>query len=402
MPITQDTATGDLTSLAAIAESTFGVAPSIGNLQKLRYTKHTLKATNASERSKELRGDRQVSDLRRVSVGASGGIDVEFSADAHDEFMLAAIAAPNQSFTGPSTANTPASTTSNASAGTIAGTGIGTGASVGDFVLIAGFVNSGNNGYFRITVASANSITVDPKPSGADETGVAGVTSQVLSSEPNGIVMNSFTMVENRLGIANTVDGDYTVGSGFVIDKWSFDAKVQSFATMNFDFIGKSWAPANASPTGLTDVAALTNQVMATVDEVVAFVYGPSGSSVKTDVESFSFSVSNNLRPRLNLGDLGPNSMGFGKFVVTGNMNAYFKDGAMMSAFTNDTDNLRCAFIMKDSTGETYVFDFPRIKFTDGNAANDGENSDTMSQMTFEAIAEVATGQMMFIHKLIV
>jgi Phage tail tube protein len=71
-------------------ESTYGVAPT-GAFTALRFTGESLQHNQDTIESAEIRADRQVSDVVRNSISATGDINFELSYGTFDEFLAAAL-----------------------------------------------------------------------------------------------------------------------------------------------------------------------------------------------------------------------------------------------------------------------------------------------------------------------
>lgn len=81
------------TELSYVAESTWGVTPTspAPTFQAIRMTGESLKITNESVVSDEIRPDRNVPDTILVGGDASGGIDGELSYGTFDDFLESAL-----------------------------------------------------------------------------------------------------------------------------------------------------------------------------------------------------------------------------------------------------------------------------------------------------------------------
>ena len=75
------------TELSYVAEDTWGELPSPAAFQAIRITGESLKITNESVVSDEIRPDRNVPDTILVGGDASGGIDGELSYGTFDDFI---------------------------------------------------------------------------------------------------------------------------------------------------------------------------------------------------------------------------------------------------------------------------------------------------------------------------
>ena len=73
-----------------VAESTYGTTPTNSTAwQALRFTSHSLSGSPSTVVSKEIRSDRQVSDLILVSQQVGGEIQGEFSCLTYDDLIQA-------------------------------------------------------------------------------------------------------------------------------------------------------------------------------------------------------------------------------------------------------------------------------------------------------------------------
>jgi len=73
-----------------IPEVTYGVAPS-GAYKALRFTGESLAQAQETTESQEIRSDRQVSDVIRNAISATGDVNFELSYGTFDDFIAAAL-----------------------------------------------------------------------------------------------------------------------------------------------------------------------------------------------------------------------------------------------------------------------------------------------------------------------
>lgn len=154
-------------ALRYVKESTWGTTPtaSASNdevLRAIRFTKESFHNEPSSSVSQELRSDRQIADLILTDLKAAGGFDYEWSFASHDWALASLFQQPTYTSRDD---NTVGSTTITASTGVIAGTGIGADMEVGEVIYLSGAANPNSNwGVYKLTAATANSITVTPLP----------------------------------------------------------------------------------------------------------------------------------------------------------------------------------------------------------------------------------------------
>ena len=84
-------ASGGFHGLKYVTETSFGVMPSLPTMAELRHTSCSLVLGKDSLQSKELRHDRQISDMRHGVPNVSGSIGFEFSYGEFDTLFAAAI-----------------------------------------------------------------------------------------------------------------------------------------------------------------------------------------------------------------------------------------------------------------------------------------------------------------------
>lgn len=83
--------TSSRAQLSYIQETVFGQTPTAGNGSALRFTGESLAFKLKTESSKEIRPDRQITDLIQVGADASGGFNFELSFLEYDALMQAAL-----------------------------------------------------------------------------------------------------------------------------------------------------------------------------------------------------------------------------------------------------------------------------------------------------------------------
>lgn len=204
-------ATSNLVQLRYAPETTFGAIPSAGTAN-LRMTGESLAFALTSDTSKEIRPDRQITDLVLTGASANGGYNFESSYKEYDDFYEAAL---QGSWLGGNdvsgiTATISTANTITASAGTPFA-----GIVVGQTVKFSGFATAANNLPFVVLTASATVLTV----SGTPFTNEAAVPNLVFTSY--GKTTLSFTTTlgttltaASGAPFANVVAGQYVYISG--------------------------------------------------------------------------------------------------------------------------------------------------------------------------------------------
>ena len=364
-------------ALRLAVESTYGTSPG-GTFEEVRFTSESLAKTTGTTTSAEIRSDRQITDVVRVSDGVDGAIEGELSysglataSSAQDELMEAALMSAAWSAV---QTNTGSWTISGSN---ITGTGVGTSLAVGDWVRVK---NSATLiGYFFVTSQSANSITVTPTPTGAAATEVE--RGAVIT---NGTTERSFTIERQHTDVAST----FELYTGVKVNSMTLNVAAGSISRYTFALLGQDEVSAAATAASST-TAHTTNPIMNGVDNVYAV--RENHASLGTIVRSFSLSVANNHFARQAVGSLGPVSMGSGSCVVTGTLSVYFENNTLLDKFRNwTTTNL--SFILQDSAGNAYCFHIPECKLTLGRATTPGLNQDITAELSFQGYRDTTYG----------
>jgi hypothetical protein len=364
-------------ALRLVVEGTYGTSPG-GAFEEVRFTSESLAKTTGTTTSAEIRSDRQITDVVRVSDGVDGAIEGELSysglataSSAQDELMEAALMSAAWSAV---QTNTGSWTISGSN---ITGTGVGTSLAVGDWVRVKN--NAALIGYFFVTAAAANSITVTPTPTGAAATEVE--RGAVIT---NGTTERSFTIERQHTDVAST----FELYTGVKVNSMTLNVAAGSISRYTFALLGQDEVSAAATAASST-TAHTTNPIMNGVDNV--FAVRENHASLGTIVRSFSMSVANNHFARQAVGALGPVSMGSGSCVVTGTLSVYFENNTLLDKFRNwTTTNL--SFILQDSAGNAYCFHIPECKLTLGRATTPGLNQDITAELSFQGYRDTTYG----------
>jgi len=358
--------------LSFISESTWGTTPS-GNLKRLRYTGESLKHNSAIIRSSEIRSDRQVADIARSNVFSDGDINGELSYGAFDEFMKAAL------FSAAWT--TPVSITGIVYSCVAAGNSIdrSSGSFVSDGLLanqwikVSGFTTAGNNGYFKIVSVAATVLVVS---GGTLVNEAAGdtVTIKMGGYIANGTTSESFSIEKEFTDLSNIL----AAYRGMMIDRMSVNIQTEAINSIAFSLLGKPETSETATiGTGYT--AAPTNDILNSIDNVDKTLDNASAVSIT----GLSLELTNNLRQRPQVGNLGPISLGVGSVNVTG----YFTDAALITKYIDFTTS-SIAVVVDDAAGNAYIIELPQVKFTSGPRNATGINTDVIVNLNFEAFRD--------------
>lgn len=374
-------------SLAYIAETVYGVTPTTPTLKALRFIEESFKKATETQRSKEIRADRQAPDVIRTMVKAQGDLSFELIYSAYDDFIAAAVGSAGWSAQVSSTATTISAATADNSLNSAAVNWASAGFQANQWVKISGFATAGNNGYAKIasiTGSGPYKMVLSHFTLAAVEATGPSVTVKMGPQIVNGVASPSFVFEKTFNDIASV----FAVYNGMCVEEMKLKIEANQILTGAFTFMGKDEVGGSSTiSTGGTPTAAPTGSVMNTIDHVVSVLENGASFPVK----AANLATKANLRNRLIVGSLGPASMGVGSFEPNGSLQAYFSSQAVMTEYRNFTAS-SCAFVLQDAAGSGYVFEFPRMKFTDGNVLAKGKNDDVLADMKFEAYMHATEG----------
>jgi hypothetical protein len=375
--------------LAYAEETTAFGQPENTTLQELRFTGEGLKQNATLTPSTEIRSDRQIADVIRTEASGGGDVNFELSYGSYDDLFEAALM--SGAWAGTATVG-PAVTISFESIASSAtdfakildsGSGFGS-ITAGSWIRVSG--STGNDGFYRVEASIAGELQIR----GQDLTdATAGDNITIVQGDQivNGVVFRSFSFEKEFTDLTNI----FARYLGYAIDTFSLTFSADAIITGTFGFLGKKEESA-AGSFGSGNTAPTTTDVLAAVDDVHLLLYGdptlvnPS-TLLELDATAFSISVTNNLRARIKIGELGPISLGMGAVNVTGSTSVYFETHTMMDAWLNDSE-INMVAIVQASDGSGYVIELPAARFTDGGRVAGGQNTDIMAEMEFNAFRE--------------
>lgn len=381
-------------------EAVFGVPVSASACYAMRIAGESLDYSIKTDTSKEIRSDRQTTDLILTGAEASGGFSFELSYAEFDPFLEATLQGTWGVFgTNGVGAVIPTSATfaANSLTAGAATTGINifTNLVMGQWVKIGGSSNQLQNIWAQVskTVApTATVLTFEGTPfTGA--TGVGGAAVTVSASRlVNGTNQKSFTIEKNFADIGQTL-----TYKGMTPDKLSLKLASGSILEGSLDFKGKDASRQVGSLLHATVTNSTSNAVMNGVNNVVNILEGGSVLA-GTFIKSLTIDIGNNLRALDGIGFLGSVAVASGTIDVSGSIEFYFADGTIYDKFLQNSSS-SLSFRVNDSAGNGYVVTMPNIKYSGGKVTAGGINQDVMVSMNYTAIRDAVSGSSIIIDR---
>jgi hypothetical protein len=368
-----------------------------GNGNLLRITGETLDYTNGTERSKELRSDRQVTDTILVSASAQGGVNFEMSYREFD-WLLEGIAQSTYTeygTAGVSTAIAALTLTSSTITAGAAPTGNDafTGIQKGQWfsIIPAAGATQTVKDYFRgrafradgTVAASTTVITIDAATpintaiGGVSLTGASISTSRLV----NGSTMKSYSVEVGHLDI-----NQFRQYTGMIPSKLDLKIGVGSIITGSCEFMGKGMTLVQTTGMG-TVVASKGYSPANAVRGVFDILEGGSSITATTYIKSADIMIDNSLRGQEAVGVLGNAGVAAGTIVASGKLEVYFADKVIYEKFLNNTET-SLAIPVQDNLGNGYIIVFPRMKYTAAKINATGLDQDNMLSLDFDALMD--------------
>lgn len=362
--------------LSFVEESIFGDKESGSEMQILRYNSESLKQDMNTTVSEEIRSDRQIADIARIGVSASGGMEFELSYGSHDEFLNAAL----QSASWASEVKISRQWTISASStdNSISDSESGFRSFVANqWVYVSGFAESANNGFFKIKTVSAAKLifwngTLVTESAGND------ITVQMGGYITNGTTLVSYNIEKEFKDLTTTL----SLLKGMSINSMGLEIPADGIIKGNFDFMGSAEESLTAT-VGSNYKSAETTSVMTGANHVTNFLENLSELSIL----SLSLNLSNNLRTRLQVGTLGVASMGSGTVEITGTVTLHLANSTIFDKYL-DQDTTSIVFAARDNDGNGYLIELPSVKIIDGTRNAGGINTDVIGSFEYRAFMD--------------
>lgn len=381
-------------------EAVFGVPVNASACYAMRIAGESLDYSIKTDTSKEIRSDRQTTDLILTGAEASGGFSFELSYAEFDPFLEATLQGTWGVFgTNGVGAVIPTSATFAANSLTAgsatSGINIFTNLVMGQWVKVGGSSNQLQNIWAQVskTVApTATVLTFEGTPFAA-ATGVGGAAVTVSASRlVNGTNQKSFTIEKNFADIGQTL-----TYKGMTPDKLSLKLASGSILEGSLDFKGKDASRQVGSLLHATVTNSTSNAVMNGVNNVVNILEGGSVLA-GTFIKSLTIDIGNNLRALDGIGFLGSVAVASGTIDVSGSIEFYFADGTIYDKFLQNSSS-SLSFRVNDSAGNGYVVTMPNIKYSGGKVTAGGINQDVMVSMNYTAIRDTVSGSSIIIDR---
>lgn len=378
----------------------FGVAQG-GNGTLLNMLSETLDYTVKTETSKQIRSDRQVSDVVQVSASAQGGFAFEQQYKEYDPFiegvMQNTFSAHGTNGVGTVVATMTLTATTITAGSPPTGSSAWTNLKKGQWFSILPAVGATQaikdhlkGRVYRVSLTTAPTttvITVDATtPVNTTVLGSSLASAQIATS----LLDHANTMKSYTLEVQHNDITQFRQYLGMIPSKMDLNLSVGSIVTGGFEFMGKSFSLLQATSMG-TPAAAQTYTPANATRGVFDIVEGTVLISTLSYIKSASISIDNSMRAQEAVGVFGNAGLAAGTMQITGKLEVYFAENTIYQKLLNGTASA-LAIPVLDVDGNGYVFYFPRIKYTTAKVAVGGIDQDNMLSLDFQAVPDTASG----------
>lgn len=370
-------------SIRVSKETNWAETPSTPTMARLPIVSESIGHNKRTVQSAILRSDRQKERSAQVGVDAQGDINMELRFADFDAILECALANSfaSASKTGAGTLNNLNFAVAGGGTQDITGqSGDWTNFTVGAWVRVKSAAQAANNGIFKITAKTATVLTV-ANAAGVSETSSTAVVTQKMLR--NGTVKQSLLIEKQYEDLTN----NYVNFRGMRVAGLSLNIQTEAIITGVVRFMGKQGFIATATVSG-----SLTNP--STNDSMTASVNVGSimeaGAAFSTAIKSITMDLNNNARPLPAVGNVGAIGINLGSIDLTGRVEAYFEDQALLTKVFNHTSS-SLTFRLTDPQGNVMVFTIADLQFT-GNPPTPGINQDVMLPLDYMANRQPTDG----------
>lgn len=370
--------TSNRTAVRFVAETGLQVTPANPVFQALRYTGESLKYSRSTATSNEIRSDRMTSDLLTVGATVEGDLNIELSYASFDELIEAALCG---TWTADVLKNEVQlrSFTVQKHFQDLA---------VPIFQNFTGVRIGGLNLDFQTGQILTGSISTMGCNATSSTTQIAGATIQVPgdgNSPMNSV--NDLTGISKNVGkvekITVTAGGaDYAAATTTVTVAAPTSGVT---ATAVAVIVGGVITAINVTEPGSGYTAAPVVTIVDSATGAGATATATLGGEMAAKIKSMSMELTNNLRGQEAIGTLGYIGIALGRLEITGKIELYFENGNEYQTFL-DNDDFSFQFQVKDADGNSYLLQFPRVKYESGEINAGGMDEDLMVSGSWRAL----------------
>lgn len=243
------------------------------------------------------------------------------------------------------------------------------------------------------TIVTVETLTVDANAGGAT---VVIKHSHIRNpGDFNDIVKRSISAETGFTDVSKFLAHD-----GLRVGSFQLSVTAGEIVNGSFSFMGAETVPGNSTVIGDTGSYTVLDTTATEVLNATSNVgtVKKDGVALTTAVTSIELNGDAALREQRAVGEKFPCGIGYGRFSMTGTIEAYFVDFSLYNAFLNhETASLE--FDFTDIDGFRMIFRVPAVKFTSDPVAPGGIDEDIMESIEWSAQRDPTYQTMMMIDR---
>lgn len=179
----------------------------------------------------------------------------------------------------------------------------------------------------------------------------------------NGVTPKYFSIEDGALDIAQ-----YRLYKGCSVSKFGLVARPNQMVVATFGLVGFNMTQSTSQQGA--PVAASTNKPFDTFTATLQ-----EGGSPLDVVTEATLDIDNGMQPTFVIGSPITPQLEYGRCKVSGKLSAYFKDAVLINEFLNETETSLSLAFTDGTSGNTYTFWMPRVKFNTADVPLQNEQS---------------------------
>ena len=364
----------NLTNLLFAEESTFNEVPdNLSTLKEVRFTGETLVPIKGTTESAEVRTERDLREIVKVSESSEGGFTAELVGGDFSPLIEAALCGTWVT----STDSVTGTFDSGAQTFTLDSGTFSAAFQLARLVKIANAATSGHDGVHRIVSITSTVITFKAGTITASD--AADAVDLTYNYVVPGTTKRSFLVEQQYTSLAS----DYFIGfGGFTVGEMTVSAEPNALVIAGFNGLGGRVNKGSATFGDGSPTAPTTNPTISTSSGIEEILIAGTANDCTNRLE---LSTNNNIRAREVLGSLYSKQHGKGRFLPSGQVDLYFETSAELTAFLDHTAR-ELQFVLADDSGNKFSFHFPAAYYTQGDAPVEALDSDIVTPLQFTGV----------------
>jgi len=378
------------TDISYIEEVTPGTTPATPTFQILPTKGGSPQGNITTAVSEVIRSDRQTDDLVVVDSDVAAEVNFELSYTPYKPLLTSLLQGASAAVINISSASDIAAAAGSPSSFTSTSTDfVAAGLKVGHFFQVAGFtVNpTENNGVFKATSVATNAVEVSQTLVTESAPASVDVSATVVR---NGAETPVTYSILKRVQGANAPY--YFYYNGCIASAASFRIESGAILDGSISFVGREEDPTDTAKAGqdVDPIQAYTimNSVSSVLEVEMTAVVGQA-----TRFSTMDMAINNNVEAAKAVGTLGAFDLASFSLDVTADMNIYFEDIAIYTAYKN-SNSFSVGVVYEDGDGNRIAISMPYCKFESLDTPIDGKDAFFMANGTVRGLRDPVNNYM--------